>query len=94
MTELKPEWRHILECRNTEDKLAIPVDCDIAIPGDFNFVAELVREKLMVWIDRTRLPMIMLDKNTGELRFGINVDVYQLTLEGIKLCNDNGIRGT
>ncbi len=89
---MKPEWRHILELRSVKDKIAIPVDCELLDPGDLNIVAELVREGMMIWIDRTVLRQIaLLNKHTGQTIIGIMCDVYQFTLKGIQLCNENGI---
>lgn len=90
---MKPEWRPILELRSVKDKIGVPVDCDMVNPGDLNIISELVREGIMVWIDRAVLRhLVVLDKkNAGSPRIGINADVYQLTLKGIKLCDENRI---
>lgn len=89
---MKPDWHRILDLRSKKDKLAIAIDCDMAEPGDLNIVTELVREGIIVWIDRSMLHHLgALNEKTGETKRGINVDVYQLTLKGIKLCNENGI---
>jgi hypothetical protein len=89
---LKPEWRPFLELRSVKDKLGIAIDCDIADPADMPIITEMVREGIIVWIDRACLPIIAINKETGKPRFGINSDVYQLTLKGIRLCNEHGIR--
>lgn len=90
---MKPEWRHILEQRSVADKIAIAIDCDLCEPGDIPIISELVRNGYMIWIDRTVLRHIVaIHRDKVEARIGINVDVYLLTLKGIKLCNENGIK--
>lgn len=87
----KPEWRRILELRSIKDKIVVAIDCDLADPADLPILTELVREDIIVWTDRTVLPMIVRFNGARKLRVGINADVYQLTLKGIALCNENGI---
>jgi hypothetical protein len=91
---MKPEWRPFLELRSVKDKIGVAIDCDVAEPGDLNIISELVREGIIVWIDRTVLShLAIVNKQTGTLeRLWVNADVYQLTLKGIALCNAHGIR--
>lgn len=90
---MKPEWRPFLELRSVKDKIGIEIDCDNAAPGDANIIVELVREGIIVWIDRATLEhLAVFDSKIGKYRrFGIRADIYQFTLKGIKLCNENGI---
>jgi hypothetical protein len=90
---MKPEWRKILETRGSLHEIVLPIDCDTAVPGDLNTVYELVREGIMVWIDVTTAPPPAkgLDKPDKVVCAWANCDVYQLTLKGIRLCNEHGI---
>lgn len=92
---MKPEWRKFLEARSVKDKIGVAIDCDIAQPGDLNIVTDLVQEGIIVWIDRALLPHVGWFKDGAPpvlVRRGVNADIYQLTLKGIKLCNENGIK--
>lgn len=92
--QMKPEWRPILELRSVKDKIGVPIDCDIAEPGELNIIADLVREDIIVWIDRAVLRHLVVidERGVKPPRIGINADIYQITLKGIRLCDDNGIK--
>ena len=88
---MTPEVRAVLEARSVRDKIAVAIDCDVAPVGQLNIVAALVRDGVLVWIDRTTLPHVGIQTPDGRVRLA-NVDVYQLTSKGIALCNANGIK--
>jgi hypothetical protein len=93
---LKPEWRQVLELRSTKDKLAVPID-DLGAGNDAvkradETINEMVREGLIVWIDKAFLPWIGVIRGGQLHRAGINCDIYQITLKGIRVCNENGIK--
>ena len=89
---MKPEWRRVLEKRSVKDKIAIARDCELLPVGDLNIISELVREGMIVWIDRTILRHLGVLRESGELvRIGVSADVYQLTTKGISLCRAEGI---
>jgi hypothetical protein len=88
--EITPDVRRVLECRSKLDKIAIPIDCKIAPTPLLPIVTRLVEAGLMVWVDRCSLDHVVAIFPDGD-QFHPNVDIYQLTTEGIKLCNANGI---
>lgn len=73
------------------DKIGVAIDCDLCPVGELNTVAELVRDGILVWIDRACLMHLGKKYPDGRIERGVNVDVYQLTAKGIALCEANGI---
>lgn len=78
--------------RSMRDKIAIAVDCDLAPVGELNVVSELVREGIIVFVERAVLSHLYAYWPSGEVRRGLNADVYKLTEKGIALCDFNGIK--
>ena len=87
---MKPAWRNVLQHRSEADKIGVSIDCDMAPVGELNVVAELVREGVIIWIDRAALTHLVV-KRQGGRPFHPNVDVYRLTAKGIALCDAEGI---
>jgi hypothetical protein len=93
MSELPDSWRRVLSKRSVLDKIGIAIDCDLAPVGELNTVSELVREGIIAWIDRACLGhLAAVMPATGEVRRGINFDLYRLTEKGIAHCDANGIK--
>jgi hypothetical protein len=96
LPSLPDTWRKVLSARSMKDKIGVAIDCDIAPVGELNIVSELVREGILVWIDRACLPQLGLKapaKLGGELlRRGLNADIYRLTPKGVALCDAYGIK--
>lgn len=88
---MRPEIRSVLERRSVADKIAIAIDCDLCPVDDLPAVAELVRDGILVWIDRACLMHIGVKRPDGSMLRGLNADVYRLTAKGIALCEANGI---
>lgn len=95
---MKPEWQRFLSRRSTMDKVAVCIDCDLCDPADLPVIAELVREGIVTWIDRTLLMQVAVRNRDGSFQMtksGMvrrpNVDVYKLTEKGIALCDAEGI---
>lgn len=91
MEALPEEWLAILYCRSTRDKIAIPIDCDIADPKSIPVIAEMVRDGYMTWLDRSLLPVAAITKG-GKIIPAINCDIYLLTPKGTALCDKHGIK--
>jgi hypothetical protein len=81
-------WRRILEHRSVADKFCVPRDCELCPVDDLPAVSEMVREGVVRWIDRQTFQGRI---NDSPKRVAFDCDIYQLTLKGIKLCNENGI---
>lgn len=90
---IKPEWRKVLIKRTVKDKIAVPIDCDLAPIDLLPTIAELVREDIIKWIDRANLQHIASYTPDGKIRIGLNCDIYQMTSKGIELCDANDIKG-
>lgn len=90
--DLPDAWREVLKHRSVRDKIAIPIHCAIAPFESLPAITEMVRGKYMTWIDRATLP-IMVVTGKGQVLAPIACDIYLLTPEGAKLCDDNGIVG-
>lgn len=90
----RSEWRRVLENRSVKDKIGIARDCELCPVDDLPIVAELVREGVIVWIDRAVLPLavISLLDDDRKPRIGVDCDIYQLTTMGIALCRAQGIK--
>jgi len=86
---MNPAWRRVLACRSTADKFCIPLDCELCPVDDLPVISELVRAGIIRWIDKQRFRA----RINGAIQYSyFDCDIYQLTLKGIKLCNDNGIK--
>jgi len=85
---LPAPWKSVLECRSVADKLAIPRDCEMCPVELLPVVTEMVQAGVIRFIDRR---MFQARINNAQKFTHFPCDVYQLTLKGIKLCNDNGI---
>ncbi len=93
MTRMLPKgWREILEHRSTADKIAVPLHHALRPVGDLPLVAAMVRQGVLRFIDRARLPMAAIDSFGKIVAAPIECDVYQLTLKGIALCEQHGIK--
>ena len=94
--EITPAIRAVLSARSVKDKIGIAIDCDLAPVGELAVVSELVREGMLVWIDRTVLShQAVVDRNDPTPRPPVrhpNVDVYQLTPKGVEFCEQHGIK--
>lgn len=77
-----------MKCRSVADKFCIPRDCELCPVDDLPAVSEMVRKGFIRWIDRQTFHARI--NNAPHLSV-FDCDIYQLTLKGIKLCNDNGI---
>lgn len=89
MDDLPDNWRSVLSCRSVHDKIALPIDCDIAPVDLLPTVAELVRGGYMTWLDRSLLPIAAITKD--KIIPAINCDIYLLTPKGTALCDKHGI---
>lgn len=81
--------RGILSCRTHKKKIFVPVDCNIAAPAVLPAITELVSSGMIIFLDRTVLPVLIQGGSGPQL--GINVDIYLLTKSGVDLCNENSI---
>ena len=86
---MKDEWGDILKHRSVADKFCVPRDCELCPVDDLPIISEMVREGIVVWIDKQLFHARI--NNAPELSY-FECDIYQLTTEGIKLCNENGIK--
>jgi len=85
---MRETWKSVLQCRSVGDKLCVPRDCELCPVGLLPVVSEMVREGVMVWIDR----QLFEARLNGAQQFShFECDVYQLTTKGIKLCRKHGI---
>ena len=82
-------WKPVLQCRSVADKICIPRDCELCPVDDLSAISEMVREGVVRWIDRS---MFQARINGAPELSHFQCDVYQLTLKGIQLCNENGIK--
>jgi len=95
---MKPEWRAILQHRSKLDKVGIAIEPDVTNAAMQSTADELVREGIIVWIDRAVLTHMIAATPDGKpmMRGGKlrhpTVDVYMLTAKGIELCDANGIK--
>lgn len=81
-------WISVLECRSTGDKFCVPRDCVLCPVDLLPVVTELVQEGVIRWIDKQTFHARL--NGDPHMTF-FDCDIYQLTLKGIKLCNENGI---
>lgn len=72
--------RKVLMCRSTRDKVAIPCSCKLAPPWAYPVISQMVRDGLLVWLDRAHVT-----------EYGVLCEIYLLTPKGIKLCEQEGI---
>ena len=86
---LPDAWKPVLECRSVADKLCVPRDCMLCPVTLLPVVSEMVQAGVLRWIDRQTFHARIND--APQLTF-FDADVYQLTLKGIKLCNEHGIK--
>jgi len=84
-------WHEILTHRSVKDKLAVPRDCELCPVGDLPIVTAMVADGVMVWIDRTMFGATLSREGEAKRRVHFQCDIYQLTLKGIRLCNEHGI---
>jgi hypothetical protein len=87
--EMTDAVRNILSRRSVLDKIVIAVDCDLAPVDELPIVSMLVREGVMVYLERATLRHVGIVVQ-GLMRFA-NVDIYQLTAAGVALCDQHGI---
>jgi hypothetical protein len=80
MPLVTPQVRRVLERRNSDDRIAVPRSCVLLHHEVLPSVSWLVRERYMLWVERTV---------TTEHK--IDCDIYELTDMGIVLCQGNGI---
>jgi len=92
MIEMTDDVRRVLSCRSTGDKISVPIDCEIAPVSLLPVVSMLVREGVMVWIDRCSLQHLVVTSKHDGRQWHPNVDIYKLTARGIALCEWNGIK--
>lgn len=95
---LPENWIPLLKCRSIADKIAIPRDCELCPVDDLPAIFEMVRDGVVVWIDRTmfqaRISTHGQPPNQTTPFTHFQCDVYQLTTKGIALCREHGIEQT
>jgi hypothetical protein len=94
MTALPNGWFDVLKHRSLADKIAVPINCAIAEPGSLTVVGDMVREGIMVWLDRqmawAKVRHVDLP-NSEWKRIEFPVDIYELTDKGIAFCDEHDI---
>jgi hypothetical protein len=91
MITMTDEIRSVLKARSVKDKIGVAVDCDLAPVGQLNTVSMLVREGMLVFIERAVLPHLAITDKANNFIRHPSVDVYQMTPACVALCDANGI---
>ena len=74
------------------DKIAVPVDPDVADMDCMPALRKLVAEGYLVWLDQCHLKHGLIKGRSGRVHGPLlNCDIYLLTPKGVELCDTNGI---
>lgn len=82
MLIMTDDVREVLSRRSVRNKIAVPVDCRLCPVHLLPVISRLVREGVLVWLDRCTIEYDGL---------GLMVDVYLLTRMGSDYCDEHGI---
>lgn len=90
MSDLPQRWRDILAHRSVKNKIAFPRHCGLLDPDDLPAITAMVQGGIITFLDTAALPMAAIMKGQRVVT-PVSCDIYQLTDEGIALCERNGI---